>query len=135
MKLEHPNFTSDFFDLVRVSEFDLTIEEQKASIRIEIMQSVDDERRFRARMWVIDQFRMTPTNPQDDAGEPTEMTDDPVMVERSSELHKSYASYEARGIDDAMRMVLIDLARRLEYWTKQPAKLVISARDRKRTWF
>lgn len=135
MKLEHPNFTSEFFELVRVSEFDLVIEEQQASIRIEILQSVDDDKRFRARMWVIDQFRMTPTMPQDDHGEPSETTDDPVMVERSSELHKNYASYEARGIDDAMRIVLIDLARRLEYWTKQPAKLVISARDRKRTWF
>ncbi len=135
MKLKHSAINSDFFELVKMMEFDILFDQSLTTIRIELFQSIDRDNRFRARLWELESMRLTPTQPQDESGEPTEITDDPVLLERSHGLTSDFTEFEAQNVMAALRLILVDIGKNLKRMTNETPKLEVSERTKKDTWF
>lgn len=116
-KIVHPAITSPVFELIKTVEFDLTLGEEILSIRFELFQGTERKDHFRCHMWELEFFRLTPTFPMDDKGQPQDVSDDIGMAERSTKLSKSYDDFIAPDPDTALHMVLEDFKLRLEHWT------------------
>ncbi len=123
MRFDHPAITSPLFELVRTLEVDLRLGEDHVPLRIELFGDLADATRFRCHVWEREFFRLTPTFPQDDAGEPKDVSDDELLVERSTQLRGDYDDFTAPDADAALKRVMEDLAERLEHWTGGKATL------------
>ena len=80
--LKHPAVTSAVFRLVDTFEVDLKLGELEYTLRVELFQDTERDDQFRARTWEAELSRLIPRYPEDEEGEPTETTEDTVMVER-----------------------------------------------------
>ncbi len=108
--------TSPVFELVRTVEVDLELGEELIPQRIELLRAVDDPTRFRCRIWELEYFRLRPTFPQDEAGEPEHESDDELLVERAHQLKRNYLDFTAPDEEAALQRVWGDLLERLEHW-------------------
>ena len=121
MRIIHSAVTSSVFELAKTVELDIRFNEDAWTARIELFRDTQREGWFRCRVWESEMFRLTPSFPRDDAGEPAHVTDDTIMVERglarsrlASRLHEGFA---AADVDAALGMVLEDLKDYLEHVT------------------
>ncbi|HSE83878.1 MAG TPA: hypothetical protein VLB01_04970 [Thermodesulfobacteriota bacterium] len=112
-KIAHPAVTSPLFELIKTVEFDLALGEQILSIRFELFQDIERKDHFRCHMWELEFFRLTPTFPMNDKGQPQNTSDDIAMAERSFKLSKSYDDFTASDADAALNTVLEDFKLRL----------------------
>ena len=117
-KIAHPAITRRVFEKIKTIEFDVTLGEESFSIRFELFRDTERKDHFRCHMWELEFFRLTPTFPMNDKGQPHNISDDIVMAERSTKLNKSYDDFIAPDPDTALHMVLEDFKLRLEHWTR-----------------
>jgi hypothetical protein len=113
-----------FFELRRTLETTVGPDGGTA-VRLELYQSLTDARRFRARAFEYESFRLRPTEPQD-GGEPTELCDDELAAERSFNwLDVCWRDeFEASGVEEALAMLIQDFQRasRGEFRRARPHK-------------
>jgi hypothetical protein len=83
MKIEHPAVTSSVFRLVDTVEVDLALAETTYTLRIELFQDTERADQYRARTWESELFRLVPSFPQDEVGDPTDECDDVLFVQRA----------------------------------------------------
>lgn len=115
MEFAFPEIAGSVFELVRTVEFDVTIGGASVPVRVELLQAMDDDTRFRARVWQREELPR-----ETEAGAPIQATPE-VLVERPVDLGEDYLDFEAEDSDAALRAVLEDLAARLTPWSPGPA--------------
>lgn len=124
MNISHSAITSSIFELVKTVESDIRLGDGSWSVRIELLRDTETRDHFRCHVWVLEQFRLTPTFPQDKDDQPAHISDDVLMVERG--IARSRTAYPkedivASDVDAALEIVLDDLKRFLEYVTGEVA--------------
>ena len=120
MKMIHSAITSAIFTLARVVEVDLALGEESWSERIEIWQDSEDSTRFRCRFWETEPFRLIPSFPRDEQGEPAHQTEDTLLVERSlTGQGITLEPFHAATIEEAVTIALGDLRRFIEHATEE----------------
>jgi hypothetical protein len=98
------------FELLRTVEVDLEIEGDAWPVRIELYQEQEDESHFRARVWLLETFRIQPTFPQTDEGVLQEDAgDEDVLVEWSYNLSEELNSFNAENEEEALAQVIAAL--------------------------
>jgi len=98
------------FVLLRTCEVDLEIEGDVWPVRIELYREKEDESHYRARVWLLETFRIQPTFPQSDEGLPQDDAgDEDVLVEWSYNLGEDFNSFEAESEEEAMQAVMAAL--------------------------
>jgi hypothetical protein len=101
---------STIFELLRTLEIDLEIEGDAWPVRVELYRDRDDENHFRARVWLLETFRIQPTFPQSDDGAPQdEPGDEDVLVEWSYNLREDFDSFAATSEQDALDQVVASI--------------------------
>lgn len=125
MRLDHSAVTSSVFALVKTVELDIQLGDDsvgKWTARIEIFQDTEKPDHFRCHYWELESFRLTPTLPMDESGQPREITDDGLMVERHfPQRQVDYGDFVASSTDAALAIVITGLKTRLEHVTGEPA--------------
>jgi hypothetical protein len=118
MRISHPAIASSVFDLVRVLEVDVRLGEDSWTSRIEIFKSLSEPDFYRARVSESEMFRLTPTFPQNENGEPEHRSDDTLFVERPFP-HGPVAleGFRAESDQKAAEAVLLNLSAFLEHAT------------------
>jgi hypothetical protein len=124
MKISHSAITSSIFELVKTVELDIRLGDDSWSIRIELLQDAEAKDHFRCHVWELELFRLTPTFPQDEMGQPAHTSDDVAMVDRG--IPRSRIAYPrediiAADVDAALRIVLDDLKQYLKHVTGEEA--------------
>jgi len=98
------------FELLRTVEVDLEIEGDAWPVRIDLYQEQEDETHFRARVWLLETFRIQPTFPQSDQGLPQDDAgDEDVLVEWSYNLNEDFNSFNAENEEEALAQILAAL--------------------------
>ena len=99
--------SSTVFELVRTVEVDLEIEDDAWPVRVEIYRDDEDEANFRARVWLLETFRIQPTFPQNEAGGPQDQAaDEEVLIEWTYNLEQDFESFHAESDTEALSIVL-----------------------------
>jgi hypothetical protein len=99
--------STTIFELLRILEVDLEIEEDAWPVRIELYRDKEDEAHFRARVWLLETFRIQPTFPQNEQGLPQdEVADEDVLVEWSYNLSEDFNSFSAESEEEALQQIL-----------------------------
>jgi hypothetical protein len=124
MKISHSAITSPIFEVVKTVELDIRFGDDSWSIRIELLQDTEVKDHFRCHVWELELFRLTPTFPQDENGQPAHISDDMLMVDRG--IPRSRIDYPrediiAADVDAAIGIVLDDLKRNLKHITGEEA--------------
>lgn len=113
---------SPFYRVAEVLEVDTDLGEIGVCWRLEILQAVDSPTRFRYRAWELEFFRLRPTFPQNEQGEPIEASDDQLFVVRPLPRQRPNSlRFEAPSLDAARDIAVLDLRRSLEHMTATPA--------------
>ena len=116
---EHSALTSPFFRLAEVVEVDVLLGDDSWSWRMEVFQAVGREDLFRYRAWELELFRLQPTFPQDEAGDPLHLSDDALLVNRPLPLALTGSdSFTTGSVAEAVDVALEDLRRTLEHVIK-----------------
>jgi hypothetical protein len=124
MKISHSAIKSSIYELVKTVELDIQFGDDSWSIRIELLQDTEAQERFRCHVWEIELFRLTPTFPQDENGQPAHVSDGALMVDRGiprSSIRYPEEDIIAADVDAALEIVLDDLKRYLEHVTGEEA--------------
>jgi hypothetical protein len=124
MKVVHSAITTPIYELARSLELDLEFGNDSFTFRIELFRDTENANRFRCHVWDLEMFRLTPTFPHDQNGEPAHTCDDIVMVDRG--MPRSQIAYPredivALDLDAALEIVLSDLKAFLEHVTAERA--------------
>ena len=117
MNTIHSAVRSAIYELGKTCELDMQLGEVTFKIRIELFRNTEKEGHFRCHVWELEMFRLNPTFPMDEQGEPADISDDMVMVDRGLDLtHGSLprGDIEAPNIEAAFEIVLNDLKASLE---------------------
>ena len=78
-------------------EVDLDIEGDAWPVRVELYRDREDANHFRARVWLLETFRVQPTFPLGHDGEPQDKAgDEDVLVEWSYNLADDFDSFAGR---------------------------------------
>ena len=102
--------STTIFELLQTVEVDLEIEGDAWPVRIELYQDQEDETHFRARVWLLETFRIQPTFPQSDQGLPQDDAgDEDVLVEWSYNLGQDFNSFAADSEEDALTQIVAAL--------------------------
>jgi hypothetical protein len=124
MKISHSAITSSIFELVKTVELDIRFGDNSWSIRIELLQATEVKDHFRCHVWELELFRLTPTFPQDENGQPARISDDMLMVDRGivgSRIAYPKEDIIAADVDAALAIVLDDLKQYLMRVTGEDA--------------
>jgi hypothetical protein len=124
MKIAHSAVTTPLYELARTFEVDLQLGGDSLTFRIEFFRNTDATDRFRCHVWDLERFRLKPTFPRDDNGEPSHVCDDIVMVERGmprSRIPYPLEDIVAPDLDAALEIVLNDLKAFLDHVTTERA--------------
>lgn len=98
------------YELLRTLEVDLEIEGDAWPVRIELYRDREDETHYRARVWLLETFRIQPTFPQSDDGLPQDDAgDEDVLVEWSYNLREEFDSFIADTEREALDRVMAAL--------------------------
>ena len=101
------------YQLLRTVEIDLELGGETIAVRVELFRNRANRNRYRARLWRRDLFRLKPSFPQDDAGEPTLRADSELFVEWSDILRESYDDFTAASDEAAEDKIVDDLRQAL----------------------
>ena len=117
MNIVHPAIMSPLYELGKSYELDVRLGEVTYKMRIELFRNTEKADHFRCHVWELELFRLTPTFPMDDHGQPAVVSDDMVMVDRG--IPRSNLSYPqedivAPSIEAAFEIVMTDLKASLE---------------------
>lgn len=125
MKINHSAVTSSVYKLVKTIEVDIQLGDDSWTTRIELLRNTEKKNRFRCHVWEFESFRLTPTFPMNEKGQPSHVSDDLIMVERgiarSDIATRTHESFVASSIDAALDMIIDDLKRFLEHATLEKA--------------
>jgi hypothetical protein len=124
MKISHSAITSSIFELVKTVELDIQLGDNSWPIRIELLQATEATDRFRCHVWESEMFRLTPTFPQDESGQPLHTSDDALMVDRGiahSRIAYPKEDIIAADVDAAFAIVFDDLKEYLKRVTGEEA--------------
>jgi len=124
MKIAHSAVTSPLYELARSFEVDVQLGDDSLTFRIELFRNKERPDSFRCHVWDLEMFRLTPTFPRDENGDPSHVCDDVLMVDRG--IPQSRVAYPrediiASNIDAALEIVLNDLKAFLEHVTAERA--------------
>jgi len=125
MRVAHSASTSPLYELANTYELDVRLGEDSYSLRIELFRNTETEGHFRCHAWELERFRLTPTFPMDENGNPTHVSDDLLMVDRGiahSETHYQLGDIVAPDVEAALEIVVDDLKRFLEHSTMEKAR-------------
>jgi hypothetical protein len=120
MSINHPNITSLIYELVKTIEFDIELD-TGFTLRIELLRSISESRRFRAHIWGTEFFRLQSTFPQDAATERPahEPSDEIILVDYSHLLSRKYEDFESETVESAAQSILDDCKKLLVHATGQ----------------
>jgi hypothetical protein len=118
--LHHRDITSGLFSSIAVYEFDIRLGEDVFPCRIELFRDTRNRRLFRAHIWEIELFRMTPTSPMDKNGTPLHISDEFLLLERSGKFGRHYKTLEASSPSAALATILADIQNRMAMWDGSP---------------
>jgi hypothetical protein len=123
MRIHHSAITSAVYELVKVVELDLTLDESWP-IRFEIFRDTESAGHFRCRMWQLERHTIQPTFPQDENGRPRpdHLYSPLIAVDFGGPQMKNYDDVVALDADAALRIVLEDFKKFLEHVTLEEAK-------------
>jgi hypothetical protein len=124
MRISHSAITSSIFELVKVAELDIRLGDNSWSIRIELLRDTGTADHFRCHVWELELFRLTPSFPRNENGQPEHITDDVLMVDRG--IARSQIAYPredivAPDVEAALEIVLGDLKDFLKHVTGEEA--------------
>lgn len=125
MRIAHSAVTSPVYEWAKTLELDLQLGEDSLTLRIELFCNTEKDNHFRCHVWELEMFRLTPTSPMDENGQPSHICDDILMVDRG--IPRSHIPYPlkdiaAPDIEAALEIVLSDLKGFLEHSTLEKAK-------------
>ncbi len=125
MKLTHPSVTSSFFELIKTYEFDTELtEDDHFSLRIELFQSLGDQRLFRYKSWRYELFNIQSIFPQDAEGNPEhEPSDELMLVEPTLYGFSRELDFYADDPSDALNKIVDDFNKSLVQITSIEAKI------------
>ncbi len=113
---EHPALLSPFFRLPEVVEVDVLLGDDSWAWRLEVFQAVNRGDLFRYRAWELELFRLQPSFPQDEAGDPLHLSDDALLVNRPLPLElPGSENFTADSVAEAVDVAIKDLRRTLEH--------------------
>jgi hypothetical protein len=125
MRVAHSAITSPLYELANTYELDVQLGEGSYSLRIELFRNTETEGHFRCHAWELKSFRLGPTFPMDENGNPTHVCDDVLMVDRGiaqSGTHYHLEDIVASDVNAALGIVVEDLKRFLEHSTLEKAR-------------
>jgi len=125
MNTVHSAIRSPIYELGKTCELDVQLSEVTYKVRIELFRNTEREDHFRCHVWELEMFRLTPTFPMDEEGQPADISDDMVMVDRGINLSRvSYPREDivAPSIEAALEIVINDLKASLALSASGPAK-------------
>lgn len=125
MKLIHPVIKSSLFDLIRTFEIDIALEaEDSFTIRIDIFQSIDDNKIYRYRAWRYEFFRLQSTFPQDSQGHGIHQpSDEIILVAFSLPKFVALQEFSADDSKQAVHKVIENLGYALEHITSVKSRI------------
>jgi hypothetical protein len=123
MNINHSAITSPLYELGKSYELDVRLADVTYKMRIELFRNTEKSDHFRCHVWELEMFRLTPTFPMDDSGQPAALSDDMVMVDRG--IPRSRGSYPreeivAPTIEAAFEIVMTDLKASLDESVEAP---------------
>lgn len=123
MRINHSAIRSAVYELVKVIELELTLDETWP-IRFEIFRDTEREGRFRCRMWQLERHEIQPTFPQDENGRPRSdhLYSPLIAVDFGGPQMKDYDDIVADDADKALEIVIEDFKKFLEHVTLEKAK-------------
>ena len=122
MKVQHSAVTTPVYELIKTLELDIRLGDDSYTFRIELFVDTEHENRFRCRVWEFEMFRLVPTFPQNEQGEPVHISDDVMMVDRGiprSRVQYPVEDIVAPSVDAAVEIVLRDLKDHLDHVTTE----------------
>ena len=125
MNIVHSAIMSPIYELGKTYELDVRLGEVTFKMRIELFRNTEKPDHFRCHVWELEMFRLTPTFPMDEEGQPADISDDMVMVDRgipSSRLSYPREDIVAPSIEAAFEIVMKDLKASLEHSTSEKAE-------------
>ena len=99
------------FTLIKTVAFDVQIADVDTfTLRLELFQDDEDDRRFKVGMWRTEFFRIQSTFPQaaSTGGPEHDPSDEVVLVDWSHNLAGQYSDFKAANPDAALNTVLED---------------------------
>lgn len=119
------------YDLVKTGEMEFELGEETVRLTIEIFRNQAKPHDFYARIWDCELFRLQPTFPQSEKGEPKHKTDDPIRVERSPQfLARDFIPTEVKDGQEAFRKIV--RAIKLRYSTPKRKRTMTKVKKSKR---
>ena len=125
MNIVHSAIMSPIYELGKTYELDVRLAEVTFKMRIELFRNTEKPDHYRCHVWELEMFRLTPTFPMDEEGEPADISDDMVMVDRgipSSRVSYPREDIVAPSIEAAFEIVMNDLKTSLEHSASEKAK-------------
>jgi hypothetical protein len=109
----HSSITSHMHEVIKVVEFDVDLDFDSFSLRIELLQSAIAPDWFRVHVWRTEFYRLQATFPQDkQSGQPLhEPSDENILVDWSHYLAQDYKHFQASNPEAALELVLDDIRR------------------------
>ena len=102
--------TSPIFELKRTLEFDFILGDDSFPMRIDVLQDIANPNQFRCRIWKLEFYRIQPTFPQDNDGEPLPFSaDELIWTDWEYNLNDDYQLFTAKDSDDALAKILADI--------------------------
>lgn len=118
VRIKHPAITSSIYELVKVVELGLTLDESWP-LRFEIFRDTERHDHFRCRIWQLERHELQPTYPRDENGKPRQdhLYHPLIAVDFGGPQMQDYDDIVASDADAALRTVLEDFKRFLEHVT------------------
>jgi hypothetical protein len=125
MKIIHPAIRSAVFRLIETCELDISLSsEDTFSLKIELLQSLDDSRVYRYRAWRYEFFRLQSTFPQDANGQIHQPSDEIILVAFSLPGFNPFEEYYANDSKQAILEMIDRLGQALEHITATKIKII-----------
>jgi hypothetical protein len=109
----HSSITSHMYEVIKVVEFDVDLDFDSFSLRIELLRSATTPDWFRVHVWRTELYRLQATFPQDKpSGQPLhEPSDENILVDWSHYLAHDYKQFQASNSEAALELVFDDIRR------------------------
>jgi hypothetical protein len=105
------------YKLIEVYEFDLDLDNDRPSFRLELFQALDNDNRFRCRVREHEIYRMNPTFPQDQSDD-TPAKSAELLIEGSLICLPDLLDFEAadakEALDQAVKAIRADFNERMD---------------------
>ncbi len=114
MKIIHSSIKSPVYELLKVLEVDLQLNDEFRSARFELFRNTENDGQFRCRILQAEPFRIQSVFAQTGNGSP--QSGELIWVEFKG-FQQPYQNFEATDSEAALELVLADFRRFLEHTT------------------